>query len=224
MNLEKRRKSLYIYGPDAERFVSDILDLDYWGPRFKIISVGVPYEGDEIKTIYHTKDFEILSTPVRHTVPAVAYCFKEKDRINVHLNKAKEFGLRQGPLIGKLKKKGMITFRGKTITLEDVAIVRKGTKLVYSGDTKSCETLAELAKDADVLIHDATFMDERKNRMHTGAGEAGRIAKNVGVKKLILTHFSRRYIDPKPIEDEAKKKFKNTIVAKDFLRLKLKHK
>ncbi len=224
MNLEKRRKPLYIYGPDAERFVSDILDLDYWGPRFKIISVEVPYEGDEIETIYHTKDFEIKSTPVKHTVPAVAYCFKERDRINVDLSKAKRFGLRQGPLIGKLKIKGKITFRGREVSLEDVAVVRKGTKVVYSGDTKSCETLAELARDADVLIHDATFMDERENRMHTGAGEAARVAKKVGVKKLVLTHFSRRYIDPKPLEDEAKKEFKNTIIAKDFLKLKLKHK
>ena len=73
-----------------------------------------------------------------------------------------------------------------------------------------------------MLIHDATFVEEKENRMHTGAKEAAQIAKKANVRKLILTHFSRRYQDTKELEKEAKKLFKNTVVAEDFMRLNIK--
>jgi ribonuclease Z len=222
MNMEKRKKPLYIYGPDAERFVADILDLDYWGPRFRVIAKNAPYEGTEITSLFRTGDFEILSTPVVHTVPAVAYCLKEKDRWNVDIKKAEKlYGLKQGPVVGRLKEQGKIVLKGKTINLEEVGILKRGAKVVYSGDTKPCATLIALAKDADVLIHDATFMEEMESMMHTGAKEAAESAKEANVKKLVLTHFSRRYLDMAPIEKEARSIFKNTILAEDFLQLKV---
>ena len=80
----------------------------------------------------------------------------------------------------------------------------------------------KISRDADILIHDATFMDEKENRMHTGASEAARIAKKANVKMLVLTHFSRRYTDISPLQEAAKKRFKNTVLARDFMRIKLK--
>jgi len=222
MNMEGRKKPLYIYGPEAERFVSDILDLDYWGPRFRIIPKNVPFEGKKIMEIVKERDFVILSTPVNHSVPAVAYCLKENDSWNIDLKKAAKYGLKQSPLIGKLKKEGKLKVGKKTVKLEDVSDMRPGLKVVYSGDTKSCDTLTKLSKDADILIHDATFIEEKEDRMHTGAKDAAQTAKKAGVKKLVLTHFSRRYQDLKPLEKEAKKIFKDTVVAEDFMRLSLK--
>jgi len=224
MNLEKRKNDLHIYGPEAERFVGDILDLGYFGQGFRVIAHDVPYEGSEAASIFKTNEFEILSTPVKHTIPAVGYCFKERDRWNVNLKKAAKFGLKQGPLIGKLKKFGAIELNGKTIKLADVADLRKGIKAVYSGDTKPCKNLDNLARDADVLIHDATFETERADKMHSGAREAAKTAKQAGVEKLILTHFSRRYVDVKPLLEEARKVFKNTMVAEDFMKIVLKRK
>ena len=222
MNMEGRKKPLHIYGPDAERFVSDILDLGYWGPRFRVEAIDVPFEGNEITTVMKTNAFEICSIPVEHTVPAVAYCFKEKDRINVDIKKAeKVYGLKQSPLIGKLKREGSVTYRGKKIRLADIAKVTPGIKAVYTGDTKACRNLIKISKDADILIHDATFESEKETRMHSGAKEAGGTAKKAGVKKLVLTHFSRRYTDVSPLVKEAKKVFRNTEAARDFMRLKI---
>ncbi len=222
MNLERKKDPLYIYAPEAERFVSDIMDLGYWGPRFRVIPVNVPFEGEEETVIFKTRDFEIRSIPVNHTVPAVAYCFKENDVMNIDIKKAGKYGLKQGPLVGKLKKKGIMEFKGKKIKLEDVGILKKGIKVVYSGDTRKCKTLLKISKDADLLIHDATFAEEFKNRMHTGAKDAAKIAKDAGVKKLVLTHLSRRYVDPKPLQEEAQKVFKNTVLAEDFMKITLK--
>ena len=220
MNMEKRRKPLRIHGPEASRFVSDILDLDYWGPRFRVIAKDVPFEGEDETVILRNKDFDILSIPVKHTVPAVAYAFRERDRVNVDIKKAEKlYGLKQGPLIGKLKEKGEISFRGKVIRLGDISSVRKGVKVVYSGDTKKCGTLVKISSGADLLIHDATFLDDVEDRMHSGVRDAADIAKKAGVKNLVLTHFSRRYQDTKPLLEEARKVFQNTIIAKDFMRL-----
>lgn len=223
MNLERRDRKLEIFGPDAERFVSNILDMDYWGPNFPVEPINVPHEGSDIHQVLETEDFEILSAPVEHTVPAVACLFREKDRWNVDIEKAeKKYGLEEGPLVGKLKERGKIKFKGKEITLRDVGEKRKGVKLAYSGDTVVCKGLKKLAQGADVLIQDATFEEEKENRMHSGAKEAAELAQKAGVKKLILTHFSRRYTDVKPLLKEAKKKFKNTVAAKDFMRFRVK--
>lgn len=222
MNMEGRKENLYIYGPDAERFVGDILDLDYWGPRFKIIPKNVPFEGSESNCVYVSKRFEIHSIPVKHTVPAVAYYFKEKDAWNVDIKKAEDtYGLVQGPDVGRLKKYGVIRYKGERIRLEDVGMLKPGVKVVYTGDTKQCKNLENICADTDIIIHDATFMDEKENRMHSGAKDAALLAKKCNAKELVLTHFSRRYQDIKPLRDEAKKIFPKTRVAEDGMKLKL---
>lgn len=226
MNLEKRARPLEIYGPEAERFVADILDMDYWGARFEIKPINVPFEGQEITTLVKEKMFEISSIPVRHSIPAVGYCFKENDKINVDIQKAgKLYGLKQGPLVGKLKEKGQIILNGKQIKLEDVGYMKKGIKAVFSGDTKPSTNLVKLAEGADLLIHESTFgqeFDDSYDRAHTRAADAAEIAKKSSAKKLILTHFSRRYQDVRPLVDEARKVFSNTEAARDFLAVKLK--
>ena len=222
MNLEHRIAPLYIYGPEADRFVSDILDLGYWRTSFKVMAETVPHEGKEITSLVKTPDFEITSIPVEHSVPAVAYCFKEHDRRNVDIKKAEKlYGLRQGPMVGKLKEKGEVVLNGKTVRLEDVSALKKGVKVVYSGDTRRCQNIIRLAQGADVLIHDTTFAEEMEDRMHTGAKDAAEIAKLAQVKRLILTHFSRRYNDLSELENEAKKVFKDTVASKDFMRLEV---
>ncbi|MBU0953549.1 MAG: ribonuclease Z [Nanoarchaeota archaeon] len=221
MNLEKRTAPLTIYAPEAERFLGNILDLDYWGPRFKIKPVDVPYQGDAITVLHKTKTYQILSTPVQHGIPSVAYAFKEADTINVDIKKAeKKFGLKQGPAVGKLKSQGKLTYKGKTITLDDVGTVRRGIKVVYTGDTMVCDTVKTLATAADVLIHDATFGEEDiKETKHAHPEEVAKLAHAAGVNHLVLTHFSRRYTDVSDLVATAKKAFPKTLAATDYLHL-----
>jgi len=223
MNLERRKKALYIYGPEAESFVDKLLGLDYWGPRFKLIAKDVPYRGEDITVLHKSSEFRIESVPVRHSVPAVAYAFKENDRCRVDITKAEAlYGLKQSPLVGKLKERGEVLYKGQKIRLVDVADVVKGLRVVYSGDTMTCPGLEKISKDADVLICDATFEEEKESRMHGGAKDAAALAKRAGVRNLILTHFSRRYLNVKPLVEEAQKIFPNTMAAHDMMKLSLK--
>lgn len=225
MNLEKRTKELKIFGPDTERFVSSIMDMGYFGSRFPVTAINVPYEGEAITKIDDSEEYEIFSIPVLHTIPAVAFCFQEKPRWNIDLEKIKNAGLKRGAWMKKLKKDGAAGVQGKKIKIEDVATSKPGLKVVYTGDTKPCDNVVKISKEADVLIHDATFLeaDEAKGKAHGDVKQAGKIAERADVKQLILTNISRRYKDASEIEKEAKKAFKNVKVAYDLMKVKVKN-
>lgn len=225
MNLEQRKSELKIFGPEAEKFVSNIVDLGYFGLRFPLEAINVPFGGDEPTKIDETDEYEVHSIPVFHTVPTVAYLFKEKERWTVDTARLKKLGLRRGKWLKELKKEGKVTYRGKKIKIEDVADVKPGLKVAYSGDTKPCENMVKLAKGADLLIHDGTFLEEEEGKAHADVTQAAKIAKKAKVKQLVLTHLSRRYATKEEIDemgDTAKKIFPNTKVAHDFMKVRLK--
>lgn len=222
MNLEKRKKELRIYAPEAEKFVSNIMSLGYFGCRFPIVAVNIPFEGDKITMIDDTDEYFVFSIPVLHTVPTVAFKFAEKDKWSINTTKLKELDLKRGYWLKKLKKTGEADYKGEKIKIEQVADLRPGLRVVYSGDTKPCDNIVKISKEADLLIHDGTFLEEEAGKAHAGVKEAARVAKKAGVKQLILTHISRRYTDPKELEEEARKIFGKTRVAYDFMKFSLK--
>ena len=100
---------------------------------------------------------------------------------------------------------------------------RKGRKIVYTGDTRSFKLLEKFASGADLLIHDSTLGEELTERAleygHSTPGQAAKTAKKAKVKKLVLTHISQRYEDPSKVLKQAKRFFRATIVAEDFMKL-----
>lgn len=224
MNLERRQKPLYIFAPEAEKFVSDIINLGYFGLKFEVEAVNLPFEGDEVNKIFETEDYEMLSIPVMHTVPTVAFALKEKDKWNIDLKKIRKLKLKPGAWMKKLKEKGEAEYNGKKVRLKDVASGNTGLKVVYSGDTKPCKTVEKISEGADLLIHDGTFLEveDAKGKHHADVSHAAKVAKSAGVKQLILTHISRRYKDMRPLETEARKFFKNTKIAHDFMKVQIK--
>ena len=103
---------------------------------------------------------------------------------------------------------------------------RRGRRLVITGDTRPSPQTIEIARDADVLVHEATFGDEEAARAietgHSTAREAATVAAAAQVRRLVLTHFSARYSrDASPLDREAKEVFRNTIVAKDGMELEV---
>ena len=224
MNLEGREKDLFIFAPEAEKFVRKILELSYYKPRFGVIPINVDFEEKEVKKILEEKEFEIYSIPVDHTIPAVAYCFKEKDRINIDESKLKKLKLEKGRWLRKIKKIGYYKIDGKEIKLEDIAKINKGIKIVYTGDTRPCEQVVEISKDSDILIHDATFFeeDEADGIAHADFFQAIEIAKKSNSKFLILTHLSRRYRNLDELEEKAREVFPNCKVARDLMKIVIK--
>jgi len=224
MNLERRQKPLYIFAPEAERFVSDIVDLGYFGLKFEVEAVNLPFEGENAHRIFETEDYEMLSIPTMHTVPSVAFALREKEKWNIDPKKMKKMKLKPGAWMKELKEKGEAEHDGKKIILKDVASGTPGLKVVYSGDTKPCKTVEKISENADLLIHDGTFLEleDSKGKNHADVSQAAKLAKTAKVKQLILTHISRRYKDVRPLEKEAQKLFKNTKIAHDFMKVQIK--
>ena len=166
---------------------------------------------------------------VKHGVPGVAYSLEEKMRPGkFDKPKALGLGIPKGPFFSRLQK-------GKTITLKDgreitpdmvLGSPRQGRKIVFSGDTKPLGSMVEFSKNADVLIHEATFdsnlEDVAGQYGHTTAHQAAEIAKKANVSKLVLTHISPRYLDKRVLEDEARGIFKNSFVPRDFDEIEIK--
>ncbi|MCS7123673.1 MAG: ribonuclease Z [Candidatus Aenigmarchaeota archaeon] len=224
LNLEKRNRPLIVFGPDAERMMKAIYSISYYKPKFEIVFRNVNYEKKEITKIFESNDIEVLSVPVEHTIPAVAYCVKEKDKYNINITKLRKMKLKRGKWLEEIKKKGKYVIDGREIKIEEIADLKIGKKIVYSGDTRPCKEIIEIARDADILIHDATFFEEEDvdGLYHADFKQAMEIARKANVKLLVLTHISRRYRDIDELEKEAKKYFENCVVARDLMKIILK--
>lgn len=214
MEMEGREKPLYIYGPPrTEEFTENILDTGYFKRSFDIFVEDI-VEGDEIVgESYKVKPFE-----VEHGVNAFGYSFIEDSKKKANKEKMEELGLKSSPKIGKLKQEEEIEWKGETISPEEVVEEVPGRKIVYSGDTSKCSNMIENARNADLLIHEATCMHEmiEERHGHTSAKQAGKIASEAEIEKLVLTHISRRYqTRENELVEEARDEFDNTELGTD---------
>jgi len=225
MQLNDRDKPLDIYGPRGmDKLTSQLLSLGYFRPSYKIFS----HELKDDDTL-DFNGYSVHSIQVDHNVPALAYAIEENERPGkFNKPKALELGVPEGPLFSRLQHGQSVTLKnGEKITPDMVlGESRKGRKIVITGDTKPCKNLIEFYKNADLLIHDATFDSELEDIAneygHATAHQAAEIAKQAKVDKLFLTHISPRYKDYRIIENDAKKVFKNSFVARDFQEVEIK--
>lgn len=224
MSFNGRTDPLDIYGPVwTKQFVNLLIQLGYYKLGF-VINANELEDGE----IIDKGDYYIKAVGTDHGIPSIGYVIEEKKRIGrFNREKAIEFGVPIGRLFSKLQNGEPVTINGKTILPSQViGESRPGRKIVYSGDTRPCDNIEKESFGADLLIHDSTLGEELKDwaleTKHSTSSEAARIAKNAGVKKLILTHISSRYCEKQEVLlQEAKKIFKNTILAGELMEIEI---
>ena len=184
----------------------------------------MPLRLNEIKpgTFFESDDFTVTAFPVTHRGPdCLGYSFEVKARRPFLPAKADELGVPFGPERRDLVAGNEITLPdGKRVKPDDVlGPVQKGVKLVVVGDAGKTDDLLEVSRDADALVIESTYLDEEaemaRQFSHLTARQGAELAIKAGVKKLILTHISRRYRE-KDVLKEAQAVFPNTAVARDF--------
>src|SRR5579859_7901084 len=227
LGLQARPEPLTLYGPrGGKKLLTQALALGVERVPFpvEIIEVGagtVIGEGGRGKREgYYVKVFG-----TEHGNGSVGYALVENERRGrFDVDKARALGIPEGPLWGKLTK-------GESITAPDgtsyqpsdlVGANRPGRTVVITGDTRPCASVIEAAAGADLLIHEATFGDEEKDRaketQHSTARDAAQVALAARVKRLVLNHVSARYsISAEELVKEAREVFPDTMVAKDGL-------
>lgn len=173
-------------------------------------------------TVHPGRGYSVSAFPVKHCRGSYGLVFQEDDMRKFHEEKAHSLGLK-GRLFREIQEKGKVKAGGREILLDDVTWVRPGRKVVYSGDCRPSDATLEAAKGADLLVHEGTFdasrKEEAEERLHSTVEEAASLAKKAGVRRLAITHISPRYSDAKPLEEEAKRIFPDSLIAYDGLRL-----
>lgn len=183
----------------------------------------IPFDGFVIEDSM----FKVSAAVLDHQIPCLGFSLEEEYHINIDKVKLLELNLPVGSWLGKLKKAirenmldSTITIKGKTFTFSEltgIANITKGQKLSYVVDTigseENIKKIIELVKGSDVLYIEAYFLDKdrdrAKERYHLTAKQAGIIAKEAGIGRLVVFHFSPKYIDnPEEVVKEAEEELK----------------
>jgi ribonuclease Z len=224
MTLNERTEKLTIFSPRGGKQKIQRMLKEVVRPSFEI-----DYKEIKKGVILKEKEFVVEGFPLKHEISCYGFVFKENDlKGRFDRKKAEKLGIPSGPLYSKLVEGKTIHIGGKKFSKKDVfdySKGRKGRKIGIVMDTRPSKETIKAVKNAELLIHEGTFLDEHKDKAiescHSTVKEASLLAKKARVKKLLLTHFSARITDLKIVQKEAEKEFKNSKVAKEFESIEL---
>lgn len=212
---------LIVYGPKGiEDFIRISLEVSQTYLKYPLKIVEI-----ESGVIFEDEQFLVEARLLEHGIPSYGYRIVEKDKPGTLLaEKLKEKGIRPGPIYRKIKNgEPVVLDSGKVVEASEfLGNPQKGKIVTILGDTRKCENALYLAKDADVLVHEATFA-QNENQLaydyfHSTTGQAAEVAVQAEVKKLYLTHISSRYDRDAAhvLDQEAKEVFPNSEVVDDY--------
>ncbi len=212
MALYGRQRPIHVWVPErqvvyVERFLRALVPSLPFSVEFHPAAPGV---------LLSTKEYSVSAYALDHTTDCLAYVFEETPRLKANKAKLRQYGL-HGPIVGRLKAGECVEWNGQKICPEDVVYEKPGRKVVYVADTRP--VLSDAARNADVLIHEATFLESERQmaveKKHSTAAEAAQVAKSLGAKRLVLFHFSPRIDDLSFVVSEARMYFDNVVAAED---------
>src|SRR6266850_2911310 len=227
LGLQGRTDPMRLYGPKgAKKVLAQAISLGVERVPFEVTVTEVKAGdtiGEEGRGKREGYDVRVFAT--EHGGGSVGYALEEHERLGrFDPDKARTLGIPEGPLWGKLTKGEDVQLSdGQTVRPSDVVgAARPGRLVAFTGDTRPCAATVDAAREADLLIHEATFGEEERERArdtgHSTAKEAAQIALAAKAKRLLLSHVSARYsISADELVKEAREVFPNASVAKDGL-------
>lgn len=219
--LQGRERPLSVYGPPGLRQLFKVLAPLIGRPGFDV-RVTELESGEDLER----DGYAIAVFSVKHRVPAFGYALVEDDRPGrFDERRARELGVEPGPDFGRLQRGERVeTARGTVAPEQVLGEDRLGRKLVFSGDTAPCDMVRGEAGGADLLVHEATFLDADAARAretgHSTARQAALLAAEADVGLLALTHLSTRYL-VRDVRDEARAEFVDSEIPRDFDRIEI---
>lgn len=216
LNLDKINHPVHCYYPASGKKYFDRLRYGtIYHETLEVIEHPIREEG----VVAENEKFRIEVAFLEHGVDNLAYRITEADRRKFSPEKLKSSSI-SGPMVRELETKGELVINEKKILLDEVSWIRKGDTVAIISDTRECESAIHIARGAKILLCESTYLEEDRDlarkHYHLTAKQAASIAKEAGVEKLILTHFSARYLNPSDFEKEARSIFSNTFAAEDL--------
>jgi ribonuclease Z len=183
--------------------------------------VTVPVVDAEVD-VADTGDFRLVARALDHRIDTLGWRLEEPPGRRMLPERLAEHGVR-GPDVGLLQREGRLRRGDRVVHLEEVSAPRPGQAFAFVMDTRACEAAVALARDADLLVCEATFVerdaDLAERYAHLTARQAAQIARRAGARRLVLTHLSQRYDDPAEHLAEAAAVFPDVVVAADLDRV-----
>ena len=222
MELSGRERPIELYGPPALA--------DYVATSARLLSTGFSYpiifHEAHAGVVCQTDTYTIECLPLNHRILTYGYALQEQDKPGTFdVARAEALEIPKGPLYGHLQRGQAVTLSsGRTIYPHDVlGPPKRGRRVAYCLDTRPCAEGASLARDADVLLHDSTLApgaeQEATQKGHSTSRQAAVLAKEAGVKRLVLTHISSRYTDARELLQGLEGLHDEVIVARDLMEL-----
>ena len=219
-NLIGRENQLNIYCP-AE--LEDILNcqFNYFENNFTFNIIYHPLNFNNQEVIYEDDKLTVKSFPLNHKIPTCGFLFEEKQKPkNIIKEKIQQLHISIKDIVKIKQGNDFIAGNGKIYKNTELTFPpAKPLSYAYCSDTAYCEDVIPIIKNVDLLYHEATFMNDMKERamqtFHSTTIDAATIAKKADVNELIIGHFSARYKDIEPVIQETKNIFPNSIAAED---------
>ncbi|MGW0764325.1 ribonuclease Z [Streptomyces sp. NPDC002676] len=200
INLDKVPHEITAHYPrSGQRFFNRLRYATAYRETVELTEAPVDADGDLAVTPSYTLEARKLS----HPVDSYGYRLTEPDGRRMLPERLAERGIK-GPDVGLLQREGRLG----DVTLDEVSEVRRGQRFAFVMDTRLCDGVYALAEGCDMLVIESTFLDEDAEMAvdfgHLTAGQAAGVARDAGVRHLVLTHFSQRYSDPEEFERQAR--------------------
>ncbi|CAL9589787.1 ribonuclease Z [Streptomyces sp. enrichment culture] len=187
------------YPRSGQRFFERLRYATAYRETVALTEAPVAADGPLAVTPAYTLDARKLS----HPVESYGYRLTEPDGRRMLPDRLAAHGIK-GPDVGRIQREGSLN----GVALDEVSEVRRGQRFAFVMDTRLCEGVHALAEGCDLLVIESTFLDEDEalatEHGHLTAGQAARVARDAGVRHLVLTHFSQRYSDPEEFERQAR--------------------
>lgn len=217
LNLDRVEHPIHCYYPASGKKYFDRLRYStMYKEHIHVVEHPITKEGALKES---EEGFSISAGYLDHGVDNVAYRITEFDTVKYEKEKIRTLGIK-GQKMRELIEEGKVTIDGKKVSLEDVSYRRRGDSFAYVVDTRYTPAAEKIAKGASMLLCESTYLDSERHlaekHKHLTARQAATIAKNADVGQLILTHFSARYLDLGPFEEEAGLIFPRVRAAEDL--------
>ncbi len=216
LNLDKVQHEIRCYYPASGKKYFD--RLRYGTIYHENINV-VEYPVSSSGIVHDDGKFCIEADFLNHGgIDNIAWRITEADRLKYDPVLLREKGV-VGPMVKHLQEQGQIQIGDQIISLAEVSSIKKGDTFAIVVDTRPCPAASHIAQNAQLLLCESTYLEEEKElalkHYHLTAKEAATLARDAGVERLILTHFSARYLRTQDFEKEAREVFPNSFAADD---------
>ena len=224
ISLDRVAHPVHVHFPDSgTAYYERLRDASIYHAAATIVPQPIePRAG--LVAIAETDNYVLYTHALDHGVPAFGYRLEERAGVTFLPQKLAAFGI-VGPQIAALAAAGELRVGERTVRVEDVSVPRAGSVFAFVMDTRVCEGAVALARDADLLVMEATFTAADQQLAteygHASSVDAANTARAAGVKRLAITHFSQRYLSIEDHLAEARAIFPETIALRDLDRVSI---